>query len=98
MTHREKAIDLFCSGYNCAQAVFCAYSEDLNIDMATARNMAMDTDTAMDTAMVLKQRTKRNKLLTLTKKAGANICSCFLFLKGFNFSDNKKCSLVILIY
>ncbi len=40
MTHREKAIELFCSGYNCAQAVFCAYSEDLNIDMATARNIS----------------------------------------------------------
>ena len=40
MTHREKAIELFCSGYNCAQAVFCAYAEELNIDIETARRIS----------------------------------------------------------
>ena len=40
MTHSEKAIELFCSGYNCAQAVFCAYADELNIDLATARNIS----------------------------------------------------------
>ena len=27
MTHREKAIKYFCEGYNCAQAVFAAFSD-----------------------------------------------------------------------
>ena len=40
MAHREKAIELFCSGYNCSQAVFCAYAEDIGVDFETARRLA----------------------------------------------------------
>ena len=36
MTKREKAKKLFEEGYNCSQAVFGAFSEDLGIDFETA--------------------------------------------------------------
>ena len=38
MTHGEKAIDLFCKGYNCAQSTAAAFAEDagLNEDTITA--------------------------------------------------------------
>ena len=36
MTKREKAIELFLDGYNCAQSVFGAFAEDLGIDFETA--------------------------------------------------------------
>lgn len=39
MTHGEKAEALFREGYNCAQAVFCAYADDLGIDLQTAAQM-----------------------------------------------------------
>ncbi len=35
MSHKEKAMSLFTGGYNCAQAVFCAYCEELDIDLDT---------------------------------------------------------------
>lgn len=36
MTKREKAIELFLEGYNCAQSVFGAFAEDLGMDFETA--------------------------------------------------------------
>ena len=33
--HYEKAVKLFLNGRNCAQAVVCAYAEDLGIDCET---------------------------------------------------------------
>lgn len=36
MNHKEKAKDLFQSGYNCAQSVFAAYAEELGMDFETA--------------------------------------------------------------
>lgn len=38
--HQEKAEALFKEGYNCAQAVFAAYSEDLGMDTETALKLA----------------------------------------------------------
>ncbi len=41
MTDRvEKARALFRSGYNCAQAVFCAFAEELGIDETTALKLS----------------------------------------------------------
>lgn len=39
MTHGEKAEALFREGYNCAQAVFCAYADELGIDRLTAAQL-----------------------------------------------------------
>ncbi len=36
MDHSKKAVELFKSGYNCSQAVFGAFAEDLGLDMDTA--------------------------------------------------------------
>lgn len=36
MTKREKAINMFLEGYNCAQSVFGAFAEDLGMDFETA--------------------------------------------------------------
>lgn len=36
MTKREKAMQLFEEGYNCAQSVFGAFAEDLGLDFETA--------------------------------------------------------------
>lgn len=36
MTHGERAEALFREGYNCAQAVFCAYADELGMDLFTA--------------------------------------------------------------
>lgn len=36
MTHREKAMNNFLEGYNCAQAVLIAYCEELGLDKDTA--------------------------------------------------------------
>lgn len=36
MSKREKAIELFLEGYNCAQSVFGAFAEDLGLDFDTA--------------------------------------------------------------
>ena len=36
MTHREKAMNNFLEGYNCAQAVIIAFSEELGLDKDTA--------------------------------------------------------------
>lgn len=36
MSKREKAIELFLEGYNCAQSVFGAFAEDLGLDFETA--------------------------------------------------------------
>lgn len=36
MNHCKKAVELFKSGYNCSQAVFGAYAEELGIDFDTA--------------------------------------------------------------
>ena len=38
--HAQRARDLFYSGYNCAQAVFCAYAEDMGLDLETAARLA----------------------------------------------------------
>ncbi len=39
MTHGEKAEALFREGYNCAQAVFCAYAEDLGLERQMAAQL-----------------------------------------------------------
>lgn len=36
MTKADKAQELFMSGYNCAQAVYCAFAEDFGMDAETA--------------------------------------------------------------
>ena len=36
----EEARNLFLQGHNCAQAVLCAFAEDLGIDNAMARRMS----------------------------------------------------------
>ncbi len=36
MDHSKKAVELFKSGYNCSQAVFGAFAEELGIDFDTA--------------------------------------------------------------
>ena len=38
--HEEKARALFCSGYNCAQAVFAAFAPELGVDEKTAAKIA----------------------------------------------------------
>lgn len=40
MTKRERAINLFEEGYNCAQAVFGAFSEETGMDLETAVKFA----------------------------------------------------------
>ena len=40
MKNSEKAVNLFCDGYNCAQAVFGAFAKDLGFDEATALKIA----------------------------------------------------------
>jgi len=39
-TKREKAIQLFCQGYNCSQAVFGAFCEDFGLDLETALKLS----------------------------------------------------------
>ena len=41
MTKPEKAVELFKSGLNCSQAVFCAFAEDYGIDVETAKRIAV---------------------------------------------------------
>ncbi len=38
--HEEKARALFCSGYNCAQAVFAAFAAEFGVDEKTAAKIA----------------------------------------------------------
>ena len=38
--HQEKAVALFKEGYNCAQAVFAAYNEELGMDTETALKLS----------------------------------------------------------
>ncbi len=40
MKHSEKALELFNSGYNCAQAVVCAYCDVTGLDRECARRLA----------------------------------------------------------
>ncbi|MBR3908968.1 MAG: C_GCAxxG_C_C family protein, partial [Clostridia bacterium] len=40
MKNSEKAVKLFTDGYNCAQAVFGAFADDLGFDEATALKIA----------------------------------------------------------
>ncbi len=40
MKNSEKAVKLFCDGYNCAQAVFGAFADDLGFDEKTALKIA----------------------------------------------------------
>lgn len=40
MNHNEKAVHLFNSGYNCAQAVFCAYCDVTGIEEDIAKRLA----------------------------------------------------------
>ncbi len=39
-TKSKKAVKLFKSGYNCAQSVFCAFCEDVNIDFETGLKLS----------------------------------------------------------
>ncbi len=39
-THEEKARQLFLEGYSCAQAVFCAFSDELGVDQETALKLS----------------------------------------------------------
>ncbi len=38
--HAQRARELFCAGYNCAQAVFCAFAEDVGLDLDTAARLS----------------------------------------------------------
>lgn len=38
--HATRAQDLFYAGYNCAQAVFCAFAEDMGLDLDAAARLA----------------------------------------------------------
>ncbi len=40
MDHGEKAREYFLEGYNCAQAVLCAYAQDLELDTEAAARLA----------------------------------------------------------
>ena len=40
MTYEEKAVALFMEGYNCAQAVFCAFADKMGMDEKLALRMA----------------------------------------------------------
>ncbi len=40
MDHAELARNLFRMGYNCAQAVFCAFAEDMGLDLDTAARLS----------------------------------------------------------
>ncbi|MEG1385472.1 MAG: C-GCAxxG-C-C family protein [Oscillospiraceae bacterium] len=40
MNHRDKAIELFKCGYNCSQAVFGAFCEELGMDFDTAMRIS----------------------------------------------------------
>ncbi len=40
MDHAKLAQDLFYQGYNCAQAVFCAFSEEMGLDLETAARLS----------------------------------------------------------
>ncbi len=40
MTHAEEARRLFLQGYNCAQAVFCAFCDETGLDVGAAARMA----------------------------------------------------------
>ena len=41
MTKADKAVELFMTGLNCAQAVFCAFAEDFGIDFETAKKISV---------------------------------------------------------
>ena len=38
--HATRARELFYAGYNCAQAVFCAFAEDMGLDLDAAARLA----------------------------------------------------------
>ncbi len=40
MTHEEKAEELFRSGMNCSQSVFCAFADELGMDRETAAKVS----------------------------------------------------------
>lgn len=40
MNHEEKAKELFKEGYNCAQSVFAAFCEEMDIDFSTALKLS----------------------------------------------------------
>lgn len=40
MDHAELARNLFRMGYNCAQAVFCTFAEDMGLDLDTAARLS----------------------------------------------------------
>lgn len=40
MDYSQKAKDLFNNGYSCAQAVFCAFADDINMDLETALKLS----------------------------------------------------------
>ena len=40
MTNEEKSEQLFVSGLNCAQSVFCAFAEEFGMDLETAKKVS----------------------------------------------------------
>lgn len=40
MNHEEKARELFYAGYNCAQAVFCAFCDEMGLELETAARLS----------------------------------------------------------
>lgn len=40
MNREEKAVELFRQGYNCAQSVFCAYADDLGLNLDQAAHLS----------------------------------------------------------
>ena len=48
MSYAERAKELFCSGLNCSQAVFTAFSEVLGIDESTAKKVSIGLGGGVD--------------------------------------------------
>lgn len=40
MNHEERAKELFNQGFNCAQSVFCAFTDEMKMDMQTALRLS----------------------------------------------------------
>ena len=46
MNHAQRAQELFYAGYNCAQAVFCAFAEDMGLDLDAAARLSSSSAAA----------------------------------------------------
>ena len=53
MDHAEKARALFLEGYNCAQAVFCAFEDVTGLDRETSARLASSFGTGRPPRVLL---------------------------------------------